>query len=33
VRRKQVKLPARSKKYACDDRAPLNGRRFVPSRY
>jgi polyphosphate kinase 2 len=33
VRRKKVKLPARSTKHAYDDQAALGGRRFVPERY
>ena len=33
VRRKKVKLPARSKQAAYDDRAVLEGRRFVPEKY
>ena len=33
VRRKKVKLPARPKKGAYDDRATLEGRRFVPEKY
>jgi len=31
--RKKVRLPARSTKGAYDDRASLEGRRFVPSKY
>jgi hypothetical protein len=33
VRRRKVKLPARSMKGAYDDRATLEGRRFVAARY
>lgn len=33
VPRKKVKLPKRSKKGAYDDRAALEGRRFVPEKY
>ena len=33
VEREKVKLPKRSKKHAYDDRASLEGRRFVPERY
>jgi len=33
VSRKKVKVPARSKKYAYDDRATLENRRLVPAKY
>jgi hypothetical protein len=33
VRRKKVKIPKRSMKHAYDDRATLEGRRFVPARW
>ena len=33
VTRKKVKLPQRSKKYAYDDQASLEGRNFVPEKY
>jgi len=33
VKRKKVKLPKRSNKYAYDDQATLKGRRFIPAEY
>jgi polyphosphate kinase len=33
VKREKIKLPARSKKGAYDDHAPLKGRTFVPEKY
>jgi hypothetical protein len=33
VPRKKARLPARSKRGAYDDRAALEGRRFVPAKY
>jgi polyphosphate kinase len=33
IKREKIKLPARSKKGAYDDQAPLKGRKFVPEKY
>jgi hypothetical protein len=33
VKRKKIKLPARSMKGSYDDQAPLRNRRFVPEKY